>query len=163
VTKNKANQEAFKVWKKKVEPYVRVSDFVATINPSIREHLSAQDVIKVQQAVAKYNALPLASRKTPLKVTSSVTRVQANSLCSPYASTTYYWWGSETYMNHCTVVNLEAGYTAAAIFGSFINPIIAAAIGLCLANIMWADGQCPNGGAILVLSAVGPGFAKPAC
>src|SRR5690242_11412129 len=44
------------------DPYVRVTNGVATIDPTISMHLDAAVVSQVQQAVQQYNSLPLADR-----------------------------------------------------------------------------------------------------
>ncbi len=75
-------------WVIKADPYIRISNGKATINPKAYQVLTADEMANVQLAVERYNSF------TPR----SGSAIQATSDCSNPGSFTNYWWGTRYYM-----------------------------------------------------------------
>ena len=66
-------------------------------------------------------------------------------------------------LNHCAVVDLEAGGGIAAGVLSLVSGPVGAILAIEVGILAWADGQCPNGGAYLDIPAGLPPYSRPLC
>lgn len=135
-------------WAVRGDQYVHVVNYVAHIDPAIRVHLSADDVRSVEQAVARYNALPVSQKQPrsgsqPHATTSPADGVHPYipPFCNDQWRDNRVWWGESLWLNHCAANDLAAGVALSAIFGIWVPPIAVLAI-VYAADINWAMGQC---------------------
>lgn len=149
--------------------YVHVSNYVATVDPAIKQALPASYVARVYATTAKYNALPLTVRNGTAQATTLGARANApipnvvsgggGGGCSEYARYVMNWWGVSLYMNDCLIQDVvfgaAVGSVLAGVVSYFCPPcapaaiIIAADIDIHAAWLNWADGHCGNRGAWL--------------
>ena len=151
-------------WVIKAEPYVHISNGIATVDQAIKKSLSPSDVALVMHAVQAYNALPLSAKnKGSISVHGTVT---PNASCPSNGGAIYgpyhYWYGTAYTLNHCLIVRLWLAVyiggstaTAVAIICGFYTlgacALFAALTGVYIAATVKAlndaDAQCGNRGA----------------
>ncbi len=166
-------------WLAAAQPYVSVTNFVATVNPAIDQALSADVVAQVRAAVARYNALPFTVRAYgshfggPVGHTTS--GASSDSLLyyggggGCYAAgwlSSVNWWGFSFYMNSCLLNELVLGGTVVAGAATIISLVcgpcapfaiaIAALIGIYVGWALWADSHCGGRGIYVNQSWAGP-------
>lgn len=167
-------------WVQQGDPYVHVVDYVANVDPSISQHLSQQVVALVQDAVARYNALPLAVRHPAAQAirTVSPNLLPGGGGCTPQARVQQQWWGQTVQVNECIVQNIEAADATVAYIASVIAlgctlagqpecaAPAAAAAGVAIAQKNYVDAQdkaCGQRGVFINLPRVGPPWIDKIC
>ncbi|WP_376793751.1 hypothetical protein [Thermogemmatispora sp.] len=145
-------------WVKEALPYVHVVNYTASIDPALAHVVSSQILAQVQQAVSRYNALPLAVKRSSGGA-HPATAVSPAAGCQPQFREYINWWGYSFYLNHCLVYDIASGLTG----GAALAGIVAALCGPCApvagtiagvlviysAWLFWADSQCNGAGAYL--------------
>jgi hypothetical protein len=146
-------------WVQNASPYVHMVNHLAIIDPTISQHLSANEVTLTQNAVRHYNNLPLSLRQEG-RISGNVTlapagKVQPN--CCVYQWTlNWYWWGARVWLNSPAAQNFSLAMTVigaglGAALGAGIGTVPGAVIGAILGAITgvaaaFVDNECGNRG-----------------
>lgn len=116
-------------WAQRAAPYVTIgADGVAVINPAIASALSQRDLQAVRKAVATYNGLPVSVRLHPhiqgtLGRGANVVSGGGGGGCSYNYWMQVQWWGVTLYINHCIIIDVNAGILGSAAIAGLIAGI----------------------------------------
>jgi hypothetical protein len=159
----------------KANPYVHVVNGSATIDSRINQTLSQDEVVLVNQAVAKFNSLPSTFRLHPqLSGTSNLKNVQPNGSWGAFRWTlNVYWWGVRLWINSPAAQSFPyfwavVGGTIGAAVGGLIGGVLGGAVGALIGSlpsgvVAIEDNYCGNRGIFIDVSWLTHVSITPVC
>ena len=155
-------------WVHQGEKFVHVSNYTATVDSSITKFLDSVTVSTIKSAVARYNSLSYDTRahgitNTSVSTATRAVHPQASPWCPDVVRNNSVWWGWSYWLNSCSVTDLAYGGVAAALVVALFTGPGGFIVGIYVANLQWAAGQCRDGSAFFNDPYAGPKWFAPGC